>query len=143
VSSEEIQKIDLISHSILIRTPYESLQLFRKKIEEVKPSVIVLDGSIALKRVYGEEDFDNFMRSLSYYCKSKNITFVATLIGNALKEASGLSTAFDNVIALFLERIAIDEIVRKIAILKARGAKISSRLYNMNIEEGGRIVVYK
>lgn len=143
ISSKEIQKIDLISHSILIRTPYESLQSFREKIEELKPSVIVLDGSIALKRVYGGKDFDNFMRSLSYYCKSKNITFVATLIGNAFEEETGLSTAFDNIIALFLERIAIDEIVRKIAILKARGTKISSKVYNMNIEKGGRIVVYK
>ncbi|MEM2949453.1 MAG: ATPase domain-containing protein [Nitrososphaeria archaeon] len=142
-TSKELQAINLYSHSILIKTPCENFQSLREMIEQIKPSVIVIDGLTALKRVYSTNEFNNFVRGLSYLCKSKNITFVVTLIGSAFKEEVGLSTAFDNIIALFLEKIAIDEIVRKIAVVKARGIRISSKIYNMNIEDGGRIVVYK
>ncbi|MCX8188694.1 MAG: hypothetical protein N3F64_03215 [Nitrososphaeria archaeon] len=142
-TSKELQAINLFSHSILIKTSYESLQSIREIVEELNPSVLVIDGATALKRFYGVTEFNNFMRSLSFYCKSKNITFVATLIGNVFKEEAELSTAFDNIIALFLEKIAIDEIVRKIAVLKARGVNTSLKIYNMGIEKGGKIVVYK
>lgn len=131
--------IKIFSQTPLILSPYELIFEIKNLIEINKPERVVLDGATALRNIYSSKDFSELIRYLSFWCKSKNITLIVTAIGEPLKEGTMLSTAFDNVIELWLYKEG-NKIIRKISVLKSRGVLVRSVLKTFDFGEGGQLL---
>ncbi|MCX8182629.1 MAG: AAA family ATPase [Candidatus Methanomethyliaceae archaeon] len=132
--------IKVFSQTPLSLSPYELIFDIKKLIENNNPERVVLDGATALRNIYSSDDFSEFIRYLCFWCKSKNITLLVTKIGEPFKEDGSLSTAFDNIIGLWLYKEG-DKLIRKIGTLKARGTLVKSDLKSLDFRESGQIII--
>ncbi|MEM3040290.1 MAG: ATPase domain-containing protein, partial [Candidatus Methanomethylicaceae archaeon] len=135
---EAFSNIKIFSQTPLLLSPNELMFEIKRLIQINKPERFVMDGATALRNIYSDEDFLIFIKHLSFGCKSNNITLIVTAIGDPLKEGTMLSTAFDNVIGLWLYRKG-NKLMRKIGALKSRGIPISPVLKTFDFGEGGQI----
>ena len=106
-----------------------------KNMEEVKPTVVIVDGVSALERHFGSEAID-LVRTITLWAKTRGITYILTSIYDVLGgEDSGISTIADIVIALGFQR-EWRKIRRILTVLKARGIAHDTRLHEMVFEKG-------
>ena len=116
------------------------IALKEKIINEFKPKRFVVDGLTALRRTLNEEDFMQLAKMLVSECKEKGVTLVMTMIGDPFKKEIGINTVSDNVIVLSLEKNG-DSLIRKIAILKARGSRTTERIRRLSFDAKGRLII--
>jgi circadian clock protein KaiC len=118
-----------------------------KIIQAFQPDHVVIDAISACSRMgTGKAPFDYLMRAVNA-CKDRGITCLLTnqMQGSCIGEdlsGIGFSSLVDAVIQLRFEE-SLDELTRSLVIIKTRGSKHSSRLYNLHITDNGIVLSFR
>jgi circadian clock protein KaiC len=137
--------VDLICNYPEDLKPEQYLQRIQELIIEKKTKRVVLDPMSALKRIYNEEKFREFVIGLNAFLKMNNVTALLTntisqLFGITQITESHLSTATDNIIILKYVELG-GRMRRLLSVIKQRGSRHKKELIEFEIDSIKGLVI--
>jgi len=118
-------------------------ELMKQIFERYRPQRVVVDGINSIKRVYDEEEFVEFIRSLKFISKGNGSTVflvgAVNLYPNNLLEHAGVMGDILEIaelgILLYLDKVD-DRWARKLVVIKAKGTRHSTKELMLEIKKG-------